>query len=160
MTDLLPGLDEWLPVVRRLRPERPWGKVVRAVNAALPGGPPRWTQDRLVRAVGRLAAEGLVAPALLAPAPRRQPADRLVAIVAGIARAAPHLTLRAIAAELPACARKPRAAARTGLPPRSRICWSEPARPGWWRGDHADLGLGVGTSPSTPNYGTLFQHTR
>ena len=49
---------------------------------------------------GRLAAEGLVDPALLAPAPRRQPADRLVAIVAGIARAAPHLTLRAIGAEL------------------------------------------------------------
>ena len=26
LADLLPGLDEWLPVVRRLRPERPWGR--------------------------------------------------------------------------------------------------------------------------------------
>src|SRR5689334_16483778 len=27
LVDLLPGLDEWLPVVRRLRPERPWEQV-------------------------------------------------------------------------------------------------------------------------------------
>src|SRR6185312_14202683 len=100
LADLLPGLDEWLAVVRRLRPERPWGEVVRAVNAALPSGRRRWTQDRLVRAVRRLVFEGLADPALLAPAPRRQPPDRLVAIVAGIARSAPHLTVRAIGAEL------------------------------------------------------------
>ena len=100
LADLLPGLDDWLPVVRRLRPERPWDEVVRAVNAALPAGRRRWTQDRLVRAVRRLVAEGLADPALLAPAPRRPAADRLVAIVAGIARSAPHLTLRAIGAEL------------------------------------------------------------
>src|SRR6185312_12658951 len=92
--------DEWLPVVRRLRPERPWGEVVRAVNAALPLGRRHWTQDRLVRAVRRLVSEALADPALLAPAPRRQPRDRLVAIAAGIARSAPHLTVRAIGAEL------------------------------------------------------------
>src|SRR6185437_5076084 len=78
LADLLPGLDEWLPVVRRLRPERPWGEVVRAVNAALPLGRRHWTQDRLVRAVRRLVSEGLADPALHAPAPRRQPPDRLV----------------------------------------------------------------------------------
>jgi len=100
LADLLPGLEEWLPVVRRLRPERPWDDVVRAVNAALRAGGRRWTHDRLVRAVQRLAAEGLADPALLAPAPRRPPADRLVAIVAGIARSNPNLTLRAIGAEL------------------------------------------------------------
>ena len=100
LADLLPGLDEWLPVVRRLRPERPWDDVVRAANAALPAGCRRWTHDRLVRAVQRLAAEGLADPALLAPAPRRPPPDRLVAIVAGIARSNPNLTLRAIGAEL------------------------------------------------------------
>ena len=82
------------------RPERPWHEVVRAVNAALPAGRRRWTQDRLVRAVRRLVAEGLADPALLAPAPRRPAADRLVAIGTGIARSAPHLTLRAIGAEL------------------------------------------------------------
>jgi DNA invertase Pin-like site-specific DNA recombinase len=100
LADLLPGLDEWLPVVRRLRPERPWDEVLRAVNAALPTGRRRWTQDRLMRAVRRLAVEGLADPALLTPAPRRKPADRLVAIVAGIARSNPNLTLRAIGAEL------------------------------------------------------------
>ena len=102
LADLLPGLDEWLPVVRRLRPERPWDEVVRAVNAALPAGRRRWTHDRLVRAVQRLAAEGLADLALLAPAPRRLPADRPVATVAGIARSNPNLTLRAIGAELEA----------------------------------------------------------
>src|SRR4051812_32653313 len=55
----------------------------------------------LVRAMGRLAAEGLAAdPALLAPCAAPAPSRSAGWIVAGIARAAPNLTLRAIAAEL------------------------------------------------------------
>ena len=91
-----------------------------------PPGRRRWTQDRLVRAVRRLVAEGLADPALLAPAPRRQAPDRLVAIVAGIARSAPHLTLRAIGAEL---ARLRERTPRGGLhwsPSSSRTCSAGP----------------------------------
>ena len=35
---LLPDLDAWLPVVRKLRPARTWPDVTDAVNAALPVG--------------------------------------------------------------------------------------------------------------------------
>ena len=64
---LLPGLDEWLPVVRKLRPETPWPEVAEAVNAALPRGRRPFTKERLVRAVRLLAAEGLAEKDLLAP---------------------------------------------------------------------------------------------
>ena len=87
--------------MRRLRPARPWAEVLHAVNAALPPGR-RWSEARLIRAVRRFAAEGLAEPALLSPAPRRRPPDRLVALAAGIARSNPALSLRAIGAELTA----------------------------------------------------------
>jgi len=32
---LIAAAEDWLPTVRRLRPARPWGEVLRAVNAAL-----------------------------------------------------------------------------------------------------------------------------
>jgi hypothetical protein len=59
-------------------------------------------------------------PALLTPAPRRQPADRLVAILAGIARSAPHPTLRAIGAELARLRERTPPAGCTG-PPLGRV---------------------------------------
>lgn len=72
---LLPGLDTWLPVVRRLRPAAAWENVATAVNAARPVGQPVFTRDRLVRAVRLLVAEGLAEAALLDPArgPGRKP---------------------------------------------------------------------------------------
>ncbi len=79
LAGLLAGLDAWLPVVRRLRPAASWERVVPAVNQALPPGRPRFTRDRLVRAVRLLVAEGLAEPGLLAPArvgdarPHRRP---------------------------------------------------------------------------------------
>ena len=85
LADLLPGLDEWLPVVRRLRPERPWGEVVRAVNAALPAGTP--ALDPGPAGAGRPAARGRgaggpcparsrAAPAASRPAGRDRRRDR------------------------------------------------------------------------------------
>jgi DNA invertase Pin-like site-specific DNA recombinase len=75
LADLLPGLDEWLPVVRRLRPAQSWEDVVAAVNAALPAGRRRFTRDRLVRCVRMLVDEGLAERQLLeaaGPRPRRR----------------------------------------------------------------------------------------
>ena len=102
LSALIAEAEEWLPVVRRLRPARPWFEVVRAVNAQLPAGRRRWTEARLVRAVRRFADEGLADRGLLAPAPRRPAPDRLVTLAAGIVRGNPALSLRAIGAELEA----------------------------------------------------------
>jgi DNA invertase Pin-like site-specific DNA recombinase len=94
---VLAQLDEWLPVVRRMRPSQPWGDVVRVLNRA--GGTP-WTAERLRRTVRRLAAEKIVEPELLDPSPRKPTGDRLVVLVAGIASAAPDRTLQQIASQL------------------------------------------------------------
>jgi hypothetical protein len=51
--------DEWLPIVRQLRPEKAWPVVLDAINDALPRGRQVFTQARLVRAVKLLVAEGM-----------------------------------------------------------------------------------------------------
>ena len=96
---VLAQLDTWLPTVRRLRPAQPWGDVVRVLNRTAEH---RWTVERLRRTVRRLAREGLVEPDLLDRAPRQAGDDALVRLVAGIAAAAPKLTLQRIAAQLEA----------------------------------------------------------
>jgi hypothetical protein len=76
LADLLPGLDTWLPTVRRLRPAESWERVTEAVNQTLPPGSRRFTRDRLVRSVRRLVSESLAEAHLLAPAVHRQPQRR------------------------------------------------------------------------------------
>ena len=97
---MLAGLDTWLPTVRRMRPDEPWGDVVRVLNRR--GGSQPWTSQRLRRAVHRLASEGIVEPNLLGSARRRPADDRLVAVVAGIVLAAPAMTLQQVACQLEA----------------------------------------------------------
>src|SRR3984957_14230333 len=48
---VLEHLDSWLPTVRRMRPDQPWGDVVRVLNR---GQATRWTVERLRRTVRRL----------------------------------------------------------------------------------------------------------
>jgi hypothetical protein len=57
---MLAGLDAWLPTVRRMRPDQPWGDVVQVLNRR--GGGQAWTAQRLRRAVHRPASEGIVEP--------------------------------------------------------------------------------------------------
>lgn len=95
---LIASMESWIPVVRRMRPDRPWEDVVRVLNAR--GG--NWTAERLRRSVKRLVRERLADAALLQRAPALTGDDRLVGLVAGIARANPELSLRDIAAQLQA----------------------------------------------------------
>jgi len=53
----LDGMDAWLPTVCRMRPEQPWGDVMRVLNC---NGAQQWTVEGLRRTVHRLAAEGIV----------------------------------------------------------------------------------------------------
>lgn len=93
--------EEWLPTVRRLRPARSWAAVTHAVNAKLPPGR-HWTAERLRRAVRAFVEDGLADRALLDKAPSVRGDERLMVLVAGIARANPKLSLRAIGALLEA----------------------------------------------------------
>ncbi len=96
---VLAQLDTWLPTVRRMRPDQPWGDVVRMLNR---GQAVQWTAERLRRTVRRLVGEGILEVSLLDRA-RTQPSDdRLVRLVSGIKAAAPDRTLQQIAAQLEA----------------------------------------------------------
>ncbi|SMH41831.1 recombinase family protein [Azospirillum agricola] len=101
LLELTRTAEEWLPTVRRLRPARPWVAVTRAVNAKLPPGR-HWTAERLRRAVRAFVEEGLADRSLLDKVPSVRGDDRLMVLVAGIARANPKLSLRAIGAQLEA----------------------------------------------------------
>ncbi|MDQ2106102.1 recombinase family protein [Azospirillum isscasi] len=101
LLELTRKAEEWLPTVRRLRPARSWAAVTRAVNAKLPPGR-HWTAERLRRAVRAFVAEGLADRGLLDKVPSVRGDDRLMVLVAGIARANPTLSLRAIGAQLEA----------------------------------------------------------
>ena len=109
-----------LPTVRRMRPDQPWGDVVRVLNR---GQAVHWTVERLRRTVRRLAAEGIIETSLLGRAQPQRGDDRLIRLVAGIKAAAPERTLQQIAAQLEAMReRTPRGGTRWH-PPRSSTCW-------------------------------------
>jgi DNA invertase Pin-like site-specific DNA recombinase len=97
VTSLIASMNSWMPIVRRMRPDRPWEDVVRVLNAST-GNP--WTPERLRRSVRRLVRERLAEPDLLQRAPPKTRHDRLLTVVAGIALANPDLSLRDIAAQL------------------------------------------------------------
>jgi DNA invertase Pin-like site-specific DNA recombinase len=96
LDELIAGADRWMPTVRRMRPQHPWEDVIRA----LAHNGQSWTVARLRRAVGRLVSQHMADPALLRPAPRKSPQDRLMTLIAGIAMADPSLSLRDIGAQL------------------------------------------------------------
>ena len=97
--EVLAGIDHWLPTVRRMRPASPWEDVLAVLNRQQG---PRFTLERLKRAVRRAVRERLVDPAVLDRSPRRPPQDRLMTLAAGIALANPDMSLRAIGAQLEA----------------------------------------------------------
>lgn len=99
LDQLLAGVDAWLPVVRRLRPEKSWSAIAKTLGSRGSSGRP-WTAPRLSRAVRRLISEGLAEQALLERKRTGRRDDRLLMIVAGIAGGNPQLSLRGIAARL------------------------------------------------------------
>lgn len=88
--------NQWLPTVRRMRPDHTWDDVARVLKQR--GSD--WTPERLRRAVKWMVAEGMADAALLRKSPPRLPEDRLMTLVAGIHSSNPGLTLREIAGQL------------------------------------------------------------
>lgn len=89
-------VNQWLPTVRRMRPDHTWDDIARVLKQRGVD----WTPERLRRAVKWLVAEHLADAALLRKSPARPPEDRLMTLVAGIHGSNPDLTLREIAAQL------------------------------------------------------------
>ncbi|TGN68188.1 recombinase family protein [Paracoccus liaowanqingii] len=86
--------QDWVPLVRRLRPDMAWEDVLRLVNAPLP--PSRqWTQARLLRATRAYVRDGFLPETVLERAKRQPGDDRLPALVAAIRGADPDITLQA-----------------------------------------------------------------
>ena len=99
--DLVDRMENFMPTVRRLRPHTPWAEVAKQLTAETGQG---WSEQRLLRSVHRLAAEGrgFVDPALLKSAPRHRPrrSDELAAMIRGMRLMQPGISLRAIADQL------------------------------------------------------------
>lgn len=110
---LTTSAPDWVPLVRRLRPDMAWEDLVRVINARAQGKRP-WTTERLIRAVKRYVREGFLEAQILQRARRSDVDDRLLAIVAGIAGADPDMTLQSICDRLEAM-REPT--------PRGRARW-------------------------------------
>lgn len=88
--------NQWLPTVRRMRPDHTWDDIARVLNQRGLD----WTPERLRRAVKWMVAERMADAGLLRKSPPRLPEDRLMTLVAGIHSSNPNLTLREIAAQL------------------------------------------------------------
>ena len=84
---------DWVPDVRRLRPDMPWQDVLAVVNSRLPDSRP-WTLQRLVRAARAYVAEGLLPGSVLERATARRKDDRLPTLVAAMRAARPDVTLQ------------------------------------------------------------------
>ena len=95
-TSVQATMNDWLPTVRRMRPDHPWDDIVRVLNQK--GA--RWTDARLRRAVRWLVREHLADASLLKKSPPRLPEDRLMTLVAGIAASNPEHSVRDIAVQL------------------------------------------------------------
>lgn len=93
---LVADADKWMPTVRRMRPHHSWEDVARVLDDSGQS----WSVARLRRAVGKLVSQHMADPALLTPAPRKSPEDRLMTLIAGIAMANPDLSLRGICSQL------------------------------------------------------------
>ena len=88
--------QQWLPTIRRMRPDHTWDDIARFLKQR----GLNWTPERLRRAVKWMVAEGMADEALLKKSPPRPPENRLMTLVAGIHAANPDLTLREIANQL------------------------------------------------------------
>jgi hypothetical protein len=88
--------SQWLPIVRRMRPDHTWDDIARFLKSRGHD----WTPERLRRAVKWLVSEGMADKDLLRKSPPRSPEDRLMTLVAGIHASNPELTLREIASQL------------------------------------------------------------
>lgn len=93
---VMASVDQWLPTVRRMRPDHTWGDIAKVLRQRGQD----WTPERLLRAVKWLVAEHMADADLLGRAKLRPAQDRLLSLVAGIQAANPQLTLREIAVRL------------------------------------------------------------
>lgn len=101
MERLNESAQDWVPQVRRLRPDMAWEDVLRLINAPLPEAR-RWTQSRLLRAVKAYVRDGMLPESVLGRATRKMTSDRLPVLVAAIRGADPQITLQAICDRLEA----------------------------------------------------------
>ncbi len=84
---------EWVPDVRKLRPDMPWQDVLSVVNSRLPESR-RWTLQRLMRAAKAYVSEGFLPETVMDRASGRRKDDRLPVLVAAMRAARPGVTLQ------------------------------------------------------------------
>lgn len=92
----------WVPLVKRHRPDMAWADLLRIINTKREKGSPEWSLPRLMVAVRHYVDEGFLPKTVLNRAKRAAPDDRVMIIIAGIKGADPKITLQAICNRLEA----------------------------------------------------------
>jgi DNA invertase Pin-like site-specific DNA recombinase len=93
--------EQWVPIVKRLRPDQPWEDVIKIVNVALRNaGKKTWSIDRLKRAAKRYVREGHMDASVLNKAPRLKEISPELRFVSGLVNQNPGIKLKTLAAEL------------------------------------------------------------
>lgn len=95
-TRIQASAHQWLPTVRKMRPDHTWDDIARFLQQR----GLNWTPERLRRAVKWLVSEHMADAHLLRKSPSRPPEDRLMTLLAGIYASNPNLSLREIAVQL------------------------------------------------------------
>ncbi len=104
MRSLIDTAADWVPVVKTNRPALTWDQVTVLVNRGLPADQPKWSRDRLIRAVRFFVRDNLLPKDVLERAKPSldPPSESLdpVFVLAGLKNRSPKMTLRDLAATL------------------------------------------------------------
>lgn len=120
--------QDWVPHVRRLRPDLAWEDVVRIINGPLPEAR-RWTQSRLLRAVKAYVRDGFLPETVLARVNAAKPTTACPPSSPPSRARIPALRSRRSVNGWNQCANAHHVAERDGSRRQSRCCWS--GRRGW-----------------------------
>jgi len=82
---IIASAEEWVPIVRRMRPDHPWKQVLSKVNRSLPPGADPWSLQRLMRAVHRYVQDGMLERQVLGRSPAPVTDDPMILTVAAMA---------------------------------------------------------------------------
>lgn len=101
--EVIAAADEFLPIVRIMRPGEPWSLVAKTLNSRRIGRVSdgrKWTRDSIIRAVRRLVKDGLADQSLLESAPKKRTNDHQMHMVASTYAVLEKPTLASIAKHL------------------------------------------------------------
>ena len=118
VADLIDGKGAWLPIVERLRPDMPWGVVLRQIRSLAPSAR-QFSERTLIKACRTLVERGYASEHILGTARRLPPDSRVARLLADKLTSQPDASLRDLARWLSKDLREPTARGSLNWSPES-----------------------------------------